>query len=58
MMGLPYIHACVNGALRIYPPIPSTLQRDTCSTTVKISGYDIPPKVNIHIPLYYSTDSI
>ncbi|KAF7950057.1 hypothetical protein EAE96_007359 [Botrytis aclada] len=54
---LPYMLACLEEALRRYPPIPTGLQRRTTSTTI-ISGYEVPPntKVSVHqSAAYYSS---
>lgn len=43
---LPYMLACLNEALRIYPPAPGGLERMTIPPApVNISGYTIPPEV-------------
>lgn len=43
---LPYMLACLNEALRIYPPAPGGLERMTIPPApVTISGYTIPPGV-------------
>lgn len=43
---LPYMFACLNEALRIYPPAPGGLERMTIPPApVTISGYTIPPGV-------------
>lgn len=43
---LPYMLACLNEALRIYPPAPTGLERMTIPPDpVQISGYTIPPGV-------------
>ncbi|EYE95238.1 cytochrome P450 [Aspergillus ruber CBS 135680] len=41
---LPYMLACLEEALRMYPPVPTGLQRRTL-TPVRISGYDVAPGV-------------
>ncbi|KAJ6056927.1 uncharacterized protein N7446_007820 [Penicillium canescens] len=41
---LPYLLACVNEGLRLYPSLPGELQRMSPDTPMKISGYDIPPR--------------
>lgn len=47
---LPYMLACLNEALRIYPPAPGGLERMTIPPgPVKISGYTIPPGVNVSV---------
>ncbi|KAJ5414635.1 hypothetical protein N7509_001262 [Penicillium cosmopolitanum] len=48
---LPYMLACLNEALRIYPPAPGGLERITIPPdSINISGYKIPPgtKVSVH----------
>ncbi|KAF9891590.1 hypothetical protein FE257_003601 [Aspergillus nanangensis] len=48
---LPYLMACVNEGFRMYPPVPTVLQRWTpASRVMKISGYSMPPntKVSVH----------
>ncbi|RAK95680.1 cytochrome P450 [Aspergillus ibericus CBS 121593] len=47
---LPYMLACIDEAFRMYPPIPSGLQRITPTTPIEISGYRIAPntKVAVH----------
>lgn len=43
---LPYMLACLNEALRIYPPAPGGLERITIPPdSINISGYKIPPGV-------------
>lgn len=47
---LPYLLACINEAFRLYPPVPTGLQRLAPPTApVTISGYEIAAKVNKHI---------
>jgi cytochrome P450 len=41
---LPYMQACLNEALRLYPPVPGGLERRT-ETPIQISGYKIPEQV-------------
>ncbi|KAM3067504.1 hypothetical protein ACMFMG_011650 [Clarireedia jacksonii] len=48
---LPYMLACLDEALRRYPPIPTGLQRVTTSTTI-ISGYQVPPNVRSEVYRY------
>ncbi|KUM65390.1 hypothetical protein ACN42_g1683 [Penicillium freii] len=47
---LPYMEACINEAFRMYPPVPTGLQRFTPSTPIEVSGYTIAPntKVSVH----------
>ncbi|KXG49876.1 Cytochrome P450, E-class, group I [Penicillium griseofulvum] len=47
---LPYMNACINEAFRMYPPVPTGLQRFTPSTPIEVSGYRIAPntKVAVH----------
>ncbi|PWY68979.1 cytochrome P450 [Aspergillus sclerotioniger CBS 115572] len=47
---LPYMLACIDEAFRMYPPIPSGLQRVTPITPMDISGYQVSPntKVAVH----------
>ncbi|KAH8422877.1 cytochrome P450 [Aspergillus melleus] len=42
---LPYMLACIEEAFRMYPPVPTGLQRMTLTSTF-ISGYEIPPRVS------------
>ncbi|RDW74643.1 cytochrome P450 [Aspergillus mulundensis] len=46
---LPYMLACFEEAFRLYPPVPTGLQRWTVEP-INISGYEIPPrtKVSVH----------
>lgn len=46
---LPYLNACFSEGFRLYPPVPSGLQR-VCPAgeTTKVSGYDMPPNVSSH----------
>lgn len=44
---LPYMIACFQEGLRMYPPVPTGLQRVTPSSGItKIAGLDIPPNVS------------
>ncbi|OOF98988.1 hypothetical protein ASPCADRAFT_127569 [Aspergillus carbonarius ITEM 5010] len=47
---LPYMLACIDEAFRMYPPVPSGLQRITPTTPIDISGYLVSPntKVAVH----------
>ncbi|KAM0302816.1 hypothetical protein ACHAO8_011552 [Botrytis cinerea] len=54
---LPYMLACLEEALRMYPPVPTGLQRVTNSTTT-ISGCEVPPNTIAsvhHLAAYYSS---
>ncbi|KAL2820278.1 cytochrome P450 [Aspergillus granulosus] len=46
---LPYMLACIDEAFRMYPPVPTGLERRTI-TPVRISGYEIAPgtAVSVH----------
>ncbi|KAF7505015.1 isotrichodermin C-15 hydroxylase [Endocarpon pusillum] len=55
---LPYMLACINEALRLYPPVPTGLQRLTPSTgPVRICGHEIPAntKVSVHQSAAYTS---
>ncbi|KAF9894331.1 hypothetical protein FE257_007834 [Aspergillus nanangensis] len=47
---LPYMLACIDEGFRMYPPVPTGLQRITPATPIEISGYQIAPntKVSVH----------
>ncbi|KAL4936525.1 hypothetical protein BDV06DRAFT_91732 [Aspergillus oleicola] len=53
---LPYMQACLDEAFRLYPPVPTGLQRWTVVPTI-ISGYDIPAgtKVSVHHSAAYTS---
>ncbi|PYI11212.1 cytochrome P450 [Aspergillus sclerotiicarbonarius CBS 121057] len=46
---LPYMLACIDEAFRMYPPVPSGLQRVTPTTPIEISGYQIAPKTKVAV---------
>ncbi|KAJ5292005.1 hypothetical protein N7478_001256 [Penicillium angulare] len=53
---LPYMNACIEEALRLYPPLPSGSQRRAV-VPCQISGYDIPPGTRLsvhHSAAYWS----
>ncbi|KAE9402839.1 cytochrome P450 [Gymnopus androsaceus JB14] len=51
---MPYLSACINEALRLYPPVPTNGPREvpTASTGKVVSGRFIPPGTQIYIPPY------
>ncbi|GKZ31010.1 hypothetical protein AbraIFM66950_010930 [Aspergillus brasiliensis] len=55
---LPYMQACIDEAFRMYPPVPTGLQRMTIEPTL-ISGYELPPgtKVFVHSLAAYQSSS-
>lgn len=47
---LPYMLACLEEALRVYPPVPTVLLRTTPPDTFsKVSGYDVPPGTQVGV---------
>lgn len=46
---LPYVHACLSEALRIYPPLPGADQR-LVDTPTTISGYALPAGTAVAVP--------
>lgn len=49
---LPYMLACLNEALRLFPPVPTVLFRTTLPGQVTlIDGYEIPENVSLREPL-------
>lgn len=47
---LPYLLACLDEALRIYPPVPETFPRNTGPSTEVICGKPVPPWVSVVAP--------
>lgn len=45
---LPYLLACLNEALRVYPPVADAFPRNTGPNHEIICGRDVPPNVNLH----------
>lgn len=46
---LPYLNACLQEALRMYPPVPGMLTRDMLPGGGIINGYFIPADVSFYI---------
>jgi len=49
---LKYTHACVEEALRKYPPVPIGLPRNTPSEGAEIIGRWVPPKTTVYVSQY------
>ncbi len=45
---LPYLQACIEEALRIYPPAPLDLLRKTPPAGAMIAGHFVPGNVRVH----------
>jgi len=54
LAGMPYLNACINEALRLFPPVPSWIERTPAkgSGGVIISGRFIPEGTTLNIPPY------
>ncbi|KAL4893331.1 cytochrome P450 [Aspergillus ambiguus] len=48
----PFLHGCINEALRLYPAVPGGVQRVTPAGGVKISGRWIPEDTVVSFPIY------
>jgi cytochrome P450 len=52
LVGKPYLTGIINEALRLYPPVPSGLQRLTPPEGAVIAGRYIPGDMNVTMPTY------
>jgi cytochrome P450 len=50
---LPYLQACIEEALRIYPPAPLDLLRKTPPAGAMIAGHFVPGNVRVHYSFLY-----
>jgi cytochrome P450 len=48
----PYLNAVINEAMRLYPPIPSSMQRTTPSDGLAVLDEYVPPGTMIGVPTY------
>ena len=49
---LPYLNALIKETLRLHPPVPSAIARDTPPEGLKLGDLFIPGEVTVHTPLY------
>ena len=52
---LSYLHACLEEALRLYPPVPLALPRRTGAEGAVIDGVFVPPNVSDHSCFDYNS---
>ncbi|KAL2870494.1 cytochrome P450 [Aspergillus lucknowensis] len=52
LMGKPYLDGCINESLRLCPPTPSGLPRETGPDGLTIAGTHIPPRTTVSVPTY------
>jgi cytochrome P450 len=51
---LPYLHACIEEGLRVFPPVPSALPRITPAGGSTICGIHVPAGTHVSVPQYAS----
>lgn len=49
---LPYLQACIDESLRLFPPVPSGLQRQTPPQGIRIGDREIPGNTIVMTPTY------
>lgn len=49
---LPFLQACIDESLRLFPPVPSGLQRQTPPQGIRIGGREIPGNTIVMTPTY------
>ncbi|KAL3491326.1 cytochrome P450 [Aspergillus germanicus] len=52
LLGCQYLEGCINESLRLCPPTPSGLPRETGSQGAIIAGTYIPPRSTVSVPVY------